>query len=408
VGNAVSNTEMLQPAIAHDCRYRRGGTGRYAHHRKLSSAEQARLLRMRVGVSAWVGSTNLGDELVFASLHAKVAERGAKAVAFSVAPDATLRDHRVPAVRRPRGLLELVKGMDALILGGGGLLQDETSALNLPYHLSPLVVARARRLPVAGIGLGAGPLRRASSRRMVAAALRSMDITVRDVPSAELLATLDLQSTVGADLAFGLAAPPVPVGDSVALCLRGWAGGGGAVPVGWRRPASPGWFVAGAAELVDQLVDETGLEVRLIAFDPHRDASLLREVAERSQRGAEVVLPTLETVLAEVASARVVVAMRYHAAVAAALAGRPAVLIGYSPKVSALAACLGRGAALVPWSETGLASVPANVSDVLDHGDAVREAADRLRVAEQVNDHALDRLLERARTRARRRSPTQG
>jgi polysaccharide pyruvyl transferase CsaB len=408
MGYAVSNTEMLQPAIAHECRYRRGGTGRYAHSRKLSRAEQARLRCMRVGVAAWVGSTNLGDELVFTSLHAKLAERGAEAVAFSVAPAATLRDHHVPAVGRAHGLLEVLRGMDALILGGGGLLQDETSALNLPYHLSPLLVARARRIPVAGIGLGAGPLRRASSRRLVAAALRGVPVTVRDLPSAALLETLNLQSTVGADLAFGLAPPSVPADDSVALCLRGWAGGGGAVPVGWRRPESPSWFVTGAAELVDRLVDETGLKVRLIAFDPHRDATLLREIAERSQRGAEVVLPTVDTVLTEVASARVVVAMRYHAGVAAALAGRPAVLIGYSPKVSALAACLGRGAALVPWSATGLASVAANVSEVVDHSEAVREAADRLRVAEQVNDHALDRLLERARPRARRRSRTQG
>jgi polysaccharide pyruvyl transferase WcaK-like protein len=121
-----------------------------------------------------------------------------------------------------------------------------------------------------------------------------------------------------------------------------------------------------------------------------------------------IAVPDVRTVVDEIARATVVVAMRYHAGVAAALAGRPAVLIGYSPKVSALAACLGRGAALVPWSATGLASVAANVSEVVDHSEAVREAADRLRVAEQVNDHALDRLLERARPRARRRSRTQG
>jgi polysaccharide pyruvyl transferase CsaB len=363
---------------------------------------------MRVGVSAWVGSTNLGDELVFASLHAKLTERGAEVLALSIAPDRTQRDHDVRAVRRARGLVDVVQGLDALVLGGGGLLQDETSPLNLPYHLSPLVVARARRTPVAGLGLGAGPLRRASSRRQVAAALRGVDVTVRDLPSSALLQTLDLSSTVAADLAFGLPAPAVPVEDAVALCLRGWTGGGGRLPVGWRRPGTPEWFVTSAAALVDRLVDQTGLPVRLIAFDPVRDASLLRSVADRSRRGADVVLPTVGTVLAEVASARVVVAMRYHAAVAAALGGRPAVLIGYSPKVSALAASLGSGAALVTWSAEGLASVPARASDVIERSDDVLEAAHRLRTEEEVNGHALDRLLERARTRARRRSRTRG
>jgi polysaccharide pyruvyl transferase CsaB len=363
---------------------------------------------MRVAVAAWIGSTNLGDELVFASLRTALTERGAEVVAMSVAPAATEREHGVGAARRAPATVGVLRGVDALVLGGGGLLQDETSALNLPYHLSPFVVARGRGTPVAGIGLGAGPLRRASSRRLVAAALRGVEVTVRDEPSAALLQTLDLPSRVGADLAFGLPAPQAEPTDSVAVCLRGWTGGGGRLPVGWRRPASPDWFVARAAGAIDHLVDATGLAVRLVAFDPTRDEALLREVAARSRHGAEVVLPSLATVLNEVASSRVVVAMRYHAAVAAALAGRPAMLIGYSPKVEALAASLGPAATLVPWSEEGMTSLGARVQDVIGRGDEMRDAAARLREAEKVNGHAIDRLLERAQRGARRRSPPTG
>ncbi|MEY2464630.1 MAG: hypothetical protein QOH64_2768 [Acidimicrobiaceae bacterium] len=363
---------------------------------------------MRVGVAAWIGSTNLGDELVYASLRAKLTERGAEAVALSVAPEATLRDHGADAARRSRAVVGGLSGLDALVLGGGGLLQDETSIANLPYHLSPLAVAAARRTPAAGVGLGAGPLRRRSSRRLVRAALRDLDVTVRDSPSARVLGDLGVRSAVGADLAFGLPARDTAPRDAIALCLRTWGGGGGRLPVGWHRASSPEWFVAAAASAVDQLVDATGLTVRLIAFDPVRDASLLHSVVARSRHGAEVVLPTLETVLDEVASARVVVAMRYHAAVAAALAGRPAVLVGYSPKVAALAAELGHGATLVPWSAEGMASLALLVPEVIERGDAVREACDRLRVAERVNGLALDRLLERAQPAARRRSPTPG
>jgi polysaccharide pyruvyl transferase WcaK-like protein len=213
---------------------------------------------------------------------------------------------------------------------------------------------------------------------------------------------------VGADLAFGLAPPQAEPADTVAVCLRSWSGAGGRLPVGWRRPASPDWFVARAAGAVDQLVDATGLAVRLVAFDPARDEALLREVADRCRHGAEVVLPSLASVLEEVASSRVVVAMRYHAAVAAALAGRPAVLLGYSPKVEALAASLGAAAAIVPWSDEGMASLAARVEAVAARGDDMCEAAARLREAEKVNGHAIDRLLERAQQGARRRSPPTG
>src|SRR4051794_907208 len=93
--------------------------------RNLLPPEQARLHAMRVAVAAWIGSTNLGDELVFASLRSALTRRGAEVVALSVAPAATEGEHGVRATRRAPGTVELLRGVDALVLGGGGLLQDE-------------------------------------------------------------------------------------------------------------------------------------------------------------------------------------------------------------------------------------------------------------------------------------------
>ena len=52
--------------------------------------------------------------------------------------------------------IELKKQMinsDALIFGGGGLLQDETGLWNLPFHLSRITAARKQGLPWIGVGL---------------------------------------------------------------------------------------------------------------------------------------------------------------------------------------------------------------------------------------------------------------
>src|SRR5690606_29444732 len=108
---------------------------------------------VRAAVAAWVGSANAGDELVHAGLRRHLADLGVEPVVG--------------------GRARLVAGaalgrVDALVLGGGGLLQDETSDLNLPSHLAPVLAAR---VPAAGVGLGAGPLVTRAGRALVRRAL---------------------------------------------------------------------------------------------------------------------------------------------------------------------------------------------------------------------------------------------
>src|SRR3954467_3602540 len=122
--------------------------------------------RLRVFVAGWIGSENLGDELLFACLRRRLAALDADVVVLSERPDVTASLHGVRALR-PRDARETLREIsrcDALILGAGGLLQDGTSLLSLPYHLSRVGIARACRVPFIGMGLGVGPLRfRASS-----------------------------------------------------------------------------------------------------------------------------------------------------------------------------------------------------------------------------------------------------
>src|SRR5436190_859884 len=113
-----------------------------------------------VVVTAWIGSTNIGDELVFASLAGKLRARSVDIIAVSRHPSATERDHETHAIGHfdLRAAWRSVSSADAMIFGGGGLLQNRTSTFNLPYHLALPVVARRRQRPLAAIGVGAGPI----------------------------------------------------------------------------------------------------------------------------------------------------------------------------------------------------------------------------------------------------------
>jgi polysaccharide pyruvyl transferase CsaB len=355
---------------------------------------------VRVLVAGWVGSTNLGDELVLAGLLRHLRRLAVQPVVLSVDPAATAAMHGVEAVRSagPAGLLAAAGTCDALVLGGGGLLQDETSPFNLPFHLGRSWAAVLRRLPRAGVGLGAGRLDTTLGRALVRRSLRGVPVSVRDAPSADLLAELGLpRPVVAADLALALPDVVVPPRDRVVVCLRSWGGTRGLLPasVRARRGSAPSEVVLAttAAEL-DRLRDATGLVPHLVALQADRDGPLQDAVAERVRGPVTTARPDLAELPGEVASGRVVVSVRYHGAVCALLAGRPAVLVGYSPKVDALAGELGGAARSLPWRPEGLTGLVEPVQAVL-HGDA-REARARLRAREAGNGEVLERLVARA------------
>ena len=176
---------------------------------------------MRVLVAGWIGSTNLGDELVFAGMRELLERRGIRPVAVSQDPVATRTDHGVNAVSGidPYAITRAIGQADAVILGGGGLLQDDSSVLNLPFHLSRVALAGGRGTPFAGVGLGVGGLSTTFGRGLVRRAMRSaVAISVRDQPSAELLAEVGVPGAVlAADTAFAL--PAVFLESSLAVLL---------------------------------------------------------------------------------------------------------------------------------------------------------------------------------------------
>ena len=354
---------------------------------------------MRVVVASWLGSTNLGDELIFAALHRKLAGRGAQVAGISVDPDATRATHGVGAVRPTAAtrLWALLGSADRLVFGGGGLLQDETSGLNLPYHLSRLAMARARRMPAAVVGVGAGVLGTSVGRLQVRAALSGVTgISVRDAESADLLESLGLPRPVlGADLALSLPLPRVAPIDRMVVSLRPWAGTRTALPVAmrWQGGLDNDWFAEAMAAALDTTARSTGLPTHFVAFQRDRDDRLHQMVADRMTTPASLTCPSVEGVIDEVAASRVVIGMRYHAGIAAVLAGRPSVLISYSDKVSSLARDVGTGAIGLTWRPDDVAQIPKAVDEVLDAAPSVGEARDRLRERERGNDEVLDRLL---------------
>jgi polysaccharide pyruvyl transferase WcaK-like protein len=314
-----------------------------ADHRNVPGSVAGAEGHDEVLVASWLGSSNLGDELLFTALTRQLRARGLEPVGISTDPAATVATHGVAAVPHldARSWWDVARSRRRLVFGGGGLLQDESSRWNVPYHLARVAVGRGAGARAVAVGLGGGTMH-APSRAAVLAALRGVPVGARDRSTVDQLRSLGCRDVrLTADLAFSLPPPTVPARDELVISLRPRNVGGGWRPAGsnWRRGLPSDQQLAALARTFAELGRALGLSLRFVALQADRDGPLHDAIADQVS-GMEVasVRPTVTTVLDEIARGRLVIGMRFHAAVAGLLAGRPVLVAPYSSKVAELAA----------------------------------------------------------------------
>jgi len=335
---------------------------------------------MRIALSGYYGFGNAGDEAILAASLAGLRDRlpDADFVILSADPDATAVQHDVEA--RPRWPLwsvwRTLRGADLLLLGGGGLLQDSTSALSLRYYLAVLRLARLTRTPYAIFAQGIGPLRGRMGRWATARCMRrAAAITVRDQASAELLAEIGVareRIEVTADPALTLVpAPPTEIAEILRAVgvptdrpLLGLAARKvGQVPspvlpprqgyggqVAGRAGGSNGGQGRGGeqafeelAETVRRIADERHAQVIVLPFQRSEDLELCRSLAAAIPDAVPLEGPLRPAeLMAIIGRLEMLVAMRLHALIFAAAQAVPAVGVAYDPKVAALCERVGQ------------------------------------------------------------------
>jgi polysaccharide pyruvyl transferase CsaB len=302
-------------------------------------------------LSGYYGFGNTGDEAILAGLIEGFRELrpAAELTVLSGNPAETIAEHGVIGV--PRGLASARRQLtlsDALISGGGGLLQDVTSWRSPLYYLAVMRLAQSARCPVAFIGQSVGPLRRRWVRSLVRRALSRVEaMAVRDAASRQALIELGLSRSpeVTADLAF-LLSPPT---DEEIASARGKAGLShvpdplAAIALRRRPGVEQDRVVAEVGSAIGSACDQLGLRPLLIPMQPVQDTQVARAVAAALPTGRAIIAPPLRAreVLALTASCQLMIAMRLHALIFAALSRVPPIAISYDPKVDALMEQLG-------------------------------------------------------------------
>ncbi|MDG9727765.1 MULTISPECIES: polysaccharide pyruvyl transferase family protein [unclassified Streptomyces] len=308
----------------------------------------------RIGVLGSYGGFNTGDEAILTCVlsclraqrpdaHLVVLSRNAEHTRTHH-PDA---DEVVPWEGVSRNhVLDVLPGLDLLVLGGGGILYDGEAR----RYLRLVRAAQTRNVPTFAYAVGAGPLTDAEDRDAVRTVLADMDdVVVRDEESRLVLEEVGLEREVAVTADPALLLGPEPFTEAM-MRDEGIPSGARLVGMSVREPGraaeklDEGDYHALLADVADFLVRRLDAHVVFLPMERHdvRHAHAVLSHMTAPDKGRILHGDySPGQVLGFMRHLDVAVGMRLHFVIFAALTGVPVLPLPYSGKVFDFARRLG-------------------------------------------------------------------
>ncbi len=292
---------------------------------------------LKILISGYYGHDNFGDEAILKAFLSEVQNNfeSSSVTVISNNPEATKSLYQVDSVYKYDffGILKEIFVCDIFVSGGGSLFQDTTSFRSLLYYLSLLFTAILFNKKTFVYAQGVGPLERSFARFLTTFVLKKVDnITVRDTPSAQLLNSMGIKSTITADPVWGLESNQNKLLTSsdikLGIQLRKW------------KSLNSGNLNTIADAVVSNFSDA---EIFLISLNPPDDTAIMQDLkALLKQKGItqEIKIITsrnIEQIISCINSMDLMITMRYHAGLICGKFGVPFIALAYDPKVQSLA-----------------------------------------------------------------------
>jgi len=309
-----------------------------------------------IALSGYYGFYNAGDEaileVIIGILRRHLPE--VELVVFSADPGHTRRTYGVEAVSRTHlpSIVRTLRRADLLISGGGGLLQDTTSFRSVAYYLGIIKLTMLMGKKVAVFAQGMGPLHHPFARQWVKRVLARVDlVSVRDPQSARFLTELGLKREirVTADPVFSLTPPSQEEIEAFWRAKGTWKGNKQPL-VGLALRPFPRETSYGA-EVLETIAKaclylEEKHNARLVFIPCHRqkDLPLARQIASGLARQSMIIGSDLSTreFICLMGGLDLLVGMRLHALIFAAVSGLSFLALPYDPKINAFLSRIGK------------------------------------------------------------------
>ena len=290
------------------------------------------MTKIRALLSGYYGLGNGGDEALLATLL-QMLPANVTPVVLTAKPEMVQQQYGLEAYERKTvsQVWKALRSCDALILGGGSLIQDATSAMNPIYYGGLMSIAQIRGLKTIAWGQGLGPIQRPFTRWLARNTLSNCtQISVRDRHSAKLLSDWGIAHTLAPDPVWALESKPVPEildlpSPKVAVTLRS------------HQSLTPERL----ANLTQGLIDfqkATQTFIILLPFQKMKDLSIAESIHQQLPPDVSKVIHIEEPRLLKgvYRSVEMSIGMRLHSLIMGASEKCLCFALSYDPKVNRL------------------------------------------------------------------------
>lgn len=296
-------------------------------------------------IAGYHGFGNCGDEAILKAMTSNIRTiaKDVNITALSHNPDFTKNEYGINSVQRFSifQVLSAISHSDIILSGGGTLLQNGTSTRSLLYYLSIIKAAKLFGKKVMLYANGIGPVTGSLNCRLVRSVINTVDvITLREKLSEADLRNIGVSNpnvTVTADAAFKLES--ISDDDAEKLLISEGYEDIGNKRVGvsvraWSKAKYGEDYISKIAKACDNIAD-TGKDIIFIPMQHPKDIAVSKKVASMMKNKSYVLTKryTPSQMLGIVGRLDVMVSMRLHTLIFAAVKNIPMVGIIYDPKI---------------------------------------------------------------------------
>ncbi len=306
----------------------------------------------KILISGYYGFNNIGDESILSAVVENLKDRlsNIEITVLSQNPESTKEKYSVNSVNRKsmKSIVSAVRKCDLLISGGGSLLQDVTSKKSILYYLFIMWLAKFFGKKFFIYSQGIGPINSKLNRRLTAMTLKKASgIVVRDVFSKELLMEIGIQEKdieVTADPVIRVKPVELELGRKI-LFDEGFVKDDKKKAIGFaiKEKKLDSEFVRELAISIKKLSDEQNAKVVLIPFHYSEDMAVICELEKRlGDRVCAIKHKYLTNeMLSIIGNMDILVGVRLHSLIHAAIMDVPMIAISYDPKINSFMNSMG-------------------------------------------------------------------
>lgn len=294
----------------------------------------------KIFIFGYYGFKNCGDDAILESIiqNLKTMKLDAEISALTYDAKYTRDAHKINTVSRSKiiDIIRNIKNCDLLISGGGSLLQDVTSSRSLLFYLSLIFIAKIFNKKVMFYCNGYGPVRKRINKFLIKKIIKNVDlITLRDEESYKELKKLGITKNVmvAADAAFTMEPAEEERVNEIAE-IENICEDEDVIAISVRRWTDDDTTKNVISKTIDYLVKENK-KIVLIPMKYPDDVEISLEIKEMCESNPHVIENQYspKEVLGLMKKFKMLIGIRLHALIFAAIAGVPVVGIEYDPKI---------------------------------------------------------------------------